>query len=173
MKYETWQMLQTLREQQKMEYGKLVQKLLALAFFDAGAKRLTERSIQGIDIEVQLQDRKLAIEVKTSEASSISIAKKDLDGLAARREDGFETMLAILGGRLTDEWMFLPVPGTDLQAKAETDLVFLRPFADSVLGPIVEEPFAASVDRFGVRACEGGQAALNEVLLKNPGYALA
>ena len=95
MKYETWRTLQALRERQGKEYGKLVQKLLALAFIDAGASRITDRSVQGIDIELQLGDRKLALEVKTAEISSISVGKKDLDGLASRREEGFETMLAV------------------------------------------------------------------------------
>ena len=101
------------------------------------------------------------------------MGKKDLDGLASRREEGFETMLAVLGGRLTDEWIFLPIPGTDLQVNASTDLVFLRPFTDSELGQVVEEHFVHVVDRYGIVAADGGQAALNEILLKQPSYALA
>lgn len=173
MKYETWKMLKILRDRQGKEFGKLAQKLLALAFIDAGAGRLTDRAVQGIDIEVELDNRKLAFEVKTAEGSSISLGKKDLDGLAARREEGFETMLAVLGGRLTDEWMFVPVPGSDLQASADIESVLLRPFMDVELGRFIEEPFVQAVDRYGLRACEGGQLALNQVLEKYPGYALA
>ena len=173
MKYEAWKMLRTLRECQGAEYGKLVQKLLALAILEAGANRLTERAVQGIDIEVHLDARRLALEVKTAEASSISVGKKDIDGLRARREEGFETLLGVLAGRLTDEWMFLPIPGTDLQVNAATNVVFLRPFADKGLQRYVEEPFVASLDRYGSLACDGGQTALNEILQRQKNYAQA
>lgn len=173
MKYETWRTLQTIRDRQGSEYGKLVQKLLALALLEAGADRITDRAVQGIDIEVQLSGRKLALEVKTTEKSTISVGQKDLDGLASRREEGYETMLAVLGGRLMDEWMFLPVPGSDLKPNAIVDLVYLQPFVDQPLGDLIEVHFVSAVDRYGVLACDGGQAALNEVLVKQPAYALA
>ena len=173
MKFEAWKMLGTLRKRQGSEYGKLVQKLLALSLLEAGADRLTERAVQGIDIEVELRGRKLALEVKTTEGSSISVGKKDLNGLKARREEGFETLIGVLGGRRTDEWMFVPIPGTDLQANAQTDIVFLRPFADKDLEHFIEEPFITSMDRYGILACDGGQSALNEVLQRHQNYAQA
>ena len=113
------------------------------------------------------------MEVKTAEQTSVSVGKKDLEGLQARRDEGFTTMLAVLGGRLTDEWLFLSIPGTDIQPNAKTEIVLLRPFADSELSHLIEGPFVAAVDRYGVQACEGGQQALNAVLQQHPNYAMA
>ncbi len=173
MRYATWRALSSLRKRQGMEYGKLVQKLLALTFLDLGADRVVDRAIQGIDLEVEIDGRRLAIEVKTAEGDFIRLGKKDLKGLKARRNEGFETLVAALGGRLTDNWLFVPVPGSDLPTNADLYITLLRPFREAPLGSRVDEAFPQTVDRHGIRAAEGGQTALNEVLAKHASYALA
>ena len=54
MRIEVHRRLRDLAERSGQEYGKLVQKLLAIALCECGATRLTERSTQGIDLEVEL-----------------------------------------------------------------------------------------------------------------------
>lgn len=170
MRLATWQLLDTIRRQQHTEYGKLVQKLLALAFLEAGARRATDRAIQGIDLEIGLGDRHLALEVKTCEADRVVVSRKDVDGLDARRDEGFETYLAVLGGRRTDAWLLLPVPGTDLKIGSPMEIALLRPFADRELGALVAHPFEEVVDRHGPLAASDGQAGLNRVLEGEAGY---
>ena len=58
MKHEVYRRLSELSEVSEKEYGKLIQKLLAIAFCKAGAIRLIERSTQGIDLEVTLPDER-------------------------------------------------------------------------------------------------------------------
>lgn len=173
MRYDTWKKLEEIRAATHKEFGKVVQKLLALTLLDLGATRVTDRAIQGIDIEAQLDDRVLAIEVKTGEASTVRIGKKDIKGLDARREEGYDTLLAVLGGRLIDDWQLLPVPGTDLKLNADLEVTFLRPFMDRALSCRVSSAFVEIVDRHGVAAATGGQLALNALLEQHEHYALA
>ncbi len=170
MRLAAWRMLNTIRRTQGREYGKLAQKLLALAFLDAGADRATDRAIQGIDLEIVLGDRRLALEVKTCEGDRVVVGPKDVDGLDARREEGFETYLAVLGGRRTDSWLLLPVPGTDLKLGSPMEIALLRPFADASLGDLVRGPFEEVLDRHGPVAAADGQAGLNRILDAHPGH---
>ncbi len=173
MKLATWRLLEELRRQQGKEFGKIVQKLLALALLEAGAARATDRAIQGIDLELVLDGRRLAVEVKTCESSSFTLSKKDLQGLASRREEGFECYVAVLGGRQTDAWLFLPVPGSDLTIGSPMSITLLQPFADARMASRVETPFATIVDRHALAAAAGGQLALNRVLEADPRYSRA
>lgn len=173
MKYDTWKRLATLRTATGTELGKVVQKLLALTLLELGATRVTDRAIQGIDIEAQLDGRALAIEVKTAEGSAVRLQQKDLKGLAARRLEGCTTYLAVLGGRLLDEWQLLPVPGTDLKTGADLEVTFLRPFMDRDLSRRVSVTFAEIVDRYANDAAQGGQLALNALLERHAAYAPA
>jgi len=173
MRYACWKKLEEIRASTQKDFGKVVQKLLALTFLDLGATRVTDRAIQGIDIEARLDDRDLAIEVKTGESSIVRIGRKDLKGLDARRAEGYATLLAVLGGRLIDDWLLLPVPGTDLKPNSDLEVTFLRPFVDRALSDRVRAAFVEIVDRHGVAAASGGQLALNALLEKHEHYALA
>ena len=149
-------------------YGKLVQKLLAIAFLDAGAERVTERSVQGIDLEVTLAGgRRIALEVKTSEpgaSGDVQFGKKDLQGLVARAEEGYEPYFAVLGNRLLDDWVLAHhLPG-ELEPNNAYSPTRLRPYRDPELETLVAEAFAEAVGRHAGRAAEGGQGALDEVL---------
>jgi len=157
-------------------YGKLVQKLLAVSFLEAGAERVTERAVQGIDLEVTLPGgRQVALEVKTSEPGApgdVTLGRKDVEGLAARREQGLAPYFAVLGNRLLDDWVFarcepgeIP-PGTYSPTR-------LRPYRDHALEAVVATTFAEAVVRHAGRAAEGGQAALDEVLRGYPAFRIA
>ena len=173
LKLGAWKTLRLVREARKKDYGKLVQKFLALAFLETGANRVTDRAVQGIDLEVVLADRSVAFEVKTTAGSGISVSSKDFDGLQARREEGFHTMLAVLGGQLTDEWLFLPVPGTDLRADMRFEINRMSPFADQELSQLVQVSFEQMVIDHGQEAIRGGQVALNRILEAYANYAIA
>jgi len=173
MRYETWKKLDEIRAATQKDFGKVVQKLLALTLLELGATRVTDRAIQGIDIEARLDDRDLAMEVKTGESSTVRVGSKDLKGLDARRSEGYTTLLAVLGGRLIDDWQLLPVPGTDLKLNSDLEVTFLRPYMDRALGDRVSAAFVEIVDRYGIAAATGGQLALNAILEQHEHYALA
>ena len=149
-------------------YGKLVQKLLAIAFLEAGAQRVTERGVQGIDLEVALADgRQLALEVKTSEPGapgSVAFGTKDIQGLDARAEEGYVPYFAVLGNRLLDDWILAHHEPGELAPGASYSPTRLRPYRDRALERLVAAPFEEAVARYAGRAAEGGQGALDEVL---------
>ena len=149
-------------------YGKLVQKLLAIAFLKAGAERVTERSVQGIDLEVTLVGgRDIALEVKTSEpgaSGDVSFGKKDIQGLVARAEQGYAPYFAVLGNRLLDEWVLAHHEPGELEPGSTYSPTRLRPYRDRELEGLIAVPFAEAVGRHAGRAAEGGQGALDAVL---------
>ena len=177
MKLDVHRRLAEIHAAQGKGYGKLVQKLLALAFLDAGATRVTERSIQGIDLELTLADgRDIAVEVKTSEpgaSGEISFGKKDVQGLVAREEQGFAPYFAALGNRLLDDWLFVPYEAGEIQTGTAYSPTRLRPYRDRELESIVDDTFSAAVVRHGGTAAESGQVALDEVLRTYDGYRTA
>jgi hypothetical protein len=174
MKAEAHRRLLALREAQGTEHGKLVQKLLAIAFLDAGAVRLVERAVQGIDLEVTLADgRRVALEVKTTEGSAVSLGSKDLEGLEARRQEGFAPYVAALGPRLLDEWVFARLEREEIRAGVPCPTTLLRAWRDRDLERVVADTFPAAVVAHASAAARGGQAALNEVLEAHPAYARA
>jgi len=162
MRLEVHRRLHHICDETGKEYGKLVQKLLAIAFLNAGAQHVIERSIQGIDLEVTFNGVRLAFEVKTTEDGSARLVKKDLEGLLARSQEGAETYLAVLGTRLLDGWYFARFyPGEFTDQKYS--LTHIRPYRNTTLEQAISEPFATAVLEHASVALRG-QTALNKVL---------
>jgi hypothetical protein len=165
MKIETRDRLRKLAERRDKEYGKLVQKLLAIAFLEAGATRVVERSVQGIDLEVTIEARRLALEVKTTESGSIKLGKKDVDGLLARRDEGFEVFVAVLGRELLDEWIIAGFVEGEIPDSKKIETVLLRPYRDSRVETAIADRFEEALAQHLSKAVEeGGQGHLDEVL---------
>ncbi len=174
MKYEVYRHLKKLWQESDKEYGKLIQKFLAIAFCKAGAVRLIERSTQGIDLEVALPDqRRIAIEVKTTQDQRVKFGKKDLDGLATQDEDGFKPYFALLGSQLLDEWIlarYYPGEIKDEQYR----LTQLRAYRDRELEDSIREYFdEAVIQQCPSLPATNRQAALDQVLQTFPGYGTA
>ena len=170
MKLEVHKRLAELSTSSGKEYGKLVQKLLAIALLEAGAESLTDRSTQGIDLEAMFRGKKRAIEVKTTESGTVSLGKKDLEGLAAREADGARAYIAVLGNRFLDEWTFARFHAGELQPSQNYSITQLRPYRDRELERAVAKPFADAVLKHADAAARGGQRALDEVLAAHPAY---
>jgi hypothetical protein len=171
MKYDAYGCLLDLSQKCGKEYGKLVQKLLAIAFCEAGATCLTERGIQGIDLEMVLADgRRLALEVKTAQEETVTFGKKDIDGLAARQDGGYLTYFAVLGSRLLDDWIFARYWPDEILAQRDYSLIELCAYRDMDLTNYIREHFAAAVSRHCAAAIEGGQGVLDAVLREYPCY---
>jgi len=128
---------------------------LAIAFCEAGATRVSERSIQGIDLEVVLTDVKVALEVKTAQSDKVRFGKKDIDGLDARRTEGFTPYFAVLGPGLLDEWVFAQCFSAEIQAQRDYSIFQLRAYRDTALEATVSATFPAAVSKYSVVAAQG------------------
>ena len=168
MKLDVHRRLGEIATAQGKGYGKLVQKLLAIAFLEAGAEYVTERSVQGIDLEIGLAaGRRIAMEVKTSEPGApgeVSFGKKDIQGLVAHLEKGFLPYFGVLGNRLLDDWIFAAYQPGEIRSDAKYSPTHLRPYRDPDLEALVAATFPEAVVRHARRAEEGGQGALDEIL---------
>jgi len=172
VKLEVHQRLSELSRATEKEYGKLVQKLLALALLEAGAEDLTDRAIQGIDLEATFKGKRRAIEVKTTETGAISLGKKDLEGLASKEAAGARAYVAVLGNRFLDDWTFARFHKDELQPSQSYSITQLRPYREAELERSVSKAFADAVLAHADAALRG-QTALDEILKAHPQYRLA
>jgi Holliday junction resolvase len=157
----TFERLEALQARYGREFGKLCQKFLAIAFHEAGFPAPQERGVQGVDIDVASDGERYAVEVKTTEGDSIGFERKDAEGLAMRRRDGYQPVLAVLQIRLFAEWMFVR---TDRLLPGSWLVDALRPYRLRELERRVAPLFDAAVERHYAAALEGGQSYLDEVL---------
>ena len=165
MKYEVHRRLEDLSQESDKEYGKLIQKLLAIAFCKAGVVRLVERSTQGIDLEVTLPDeRRIALEVKTAQDQSVKFGKKDLDGLASQTEAGLDPYFALLGSQLLDEWILARYYDGEIKPNQQYRLTQLRAYRDRELEDSIRDYFDEAVIQCTKLPATKRQAALDKVL---------
>ena len=169
MKLDVHRRLGEIARAQGKGYGKLVQKLLAIAFLEAGVDYVTERSVQGIDLEIGFADgRRIAMEVKTSEPGApgdVSFGKKDIHGLVAHTEKGFLPYFGVLGNRLLDDWIFAVYEPGEIRSDEKYSPTHLRPYRDRELEAVVAKTFPEAAGRHARLAEESGQGALDTVLL--------
>lgn len=86
------------------EFGKVAQKLLAIAFCRL-CFEVKERSVQDVDIEAVKNDLKYWLEVKTTDQDEVSIGEKDVSGLKqCELLHGGVTGYAILKVSLLSDW---------------------------------------------------------------------
>ncbi len=173
MRLEVFRRLEMLDGQFALQYGKLVQKLLAIAFCAAGAERVTERGTQGIDLEItRAGGSRLALEVKTTK-SKVVFADKDLAGLGARAAEGFAPYFAVLGPGLLDEWVFAHYCLGEIRSGAAYSPIQLRPYRDPELEGWVRDFFDQAVIEHAAVAMGEGQSGLDLVLRGYPVFAIA
>lgn len=170
MKLETHEKLERLRDEVGREYGKLVQKLLAVAFLETDVQRLVERSTQGIDLEMEIAGERFAFEVKTSESDSIRLSPKDLEGLDRCVEDGARVYLAVLTDGPLEDWILARyMPGEFPAGKDLTSFPF-RAHRDRDLERRILTAFDRVVDGHLHTAITGRQRGLDEVLQRYPAW---
>ncbi|MCA8971113.1 MAG: hypothetical protein KDC95_15075 [Planctomycetes bacterium] len=163
-------LLRELASRRGKEYGKLVQKLLALALLDAGATEVYERSTQGIDLEFRRDAIRFAVEVKTCEGRKLRLGAKDLAGLESRANAGIATYLAVLGPGLLDDLRLARIAPGELVASKDLFLVELRAYRDAVLEAWIRPAFERAIHRHTQRATTEGQSGLDVVLSQAPEY---
>jgi len=170
---QTHRYLEDIRGKTGKEYGKLLQKLLAIAFLETGVEQLVDRCTQGIDLEVRVGGARLAFEVKTCEEDQISLGKKDLDGLERQRSEGVEAYVAVLGGGLLDDWIFVRYHPGELPPGKKLSTFQLRPYRNRELENRIRSSFEEAVARHANTAVYDRQPGLDRVLAKYPARGLA
>ncbi len=87
------------------QFGKICQKLLAVAFRAGGCDHLVERGVQGVDIDAAWGGIKYTTEVKTTTTAAIHLAAKDITGLRSRQADGYHPLLGVLRLAPLADWL--------------------------------------------------------------------
>lgn len=112
---ETKTLLERIHEAHPKEFGKVVQKLLALSFIDMGYEVVEERAVQGVDIDMidKKTGERCSLEVKTSQGGEIILSPKDIEGLERRCVDHYSTYYAALclPHCLSEGWIIVPSRG--------------------------------------------------------------
>jgi hypothetical protein len=173
VKPQTYRNLIEIRTRTGKEYGKLIQKLLAIAFLETGAEELVDRCTQGIDLEVRIAGELHAFEVKTSEEDRITLGKKDLEGLDRQLDSGAKGYVAVLGGGLLDDWLFARYHRGELPSGKKLSTFQLRPYRDRDLERRVRSAFEEAVACHTNAAIYDRQQGLDRILEKYPARRLA
>ena len=171
MKTATFYQLRKLRQQYGPGiFGKITQKLLAIAFYNAGFHHFTERGVQGADIDVaNPAGEKYALEVKTTDSNAVPLSKENIDALAGRTSDGYVPMIAALRLQMFEDWILADVPLSQLRPGV-IPLSRLRGYRVARLEEricpafeeVVSEHFAAVLsggERYLLRVLDGKRAA--------------
>ncbi len=161
MKVATYEKLETVRTQHGSVFGKLCQKLLAIAFQQAGFSNVVERTVQGVDITASDGGEKFAVEVKTTESLEVSYESKDAEGLKSWRKDGYRPALAVLQIRLLGEWL---IAKADTLEPGQILVDALRAYRLKALEERVRPRFEKVVEEHYEGARDGGLEYLDEVL---------
>ena len=97
-------------------FGKIAQKLLALAFYEAGFLDIVEREVQGADIDAtDMAGKKYSFEVKTTDGESVPITRENIEALRDRTNDGYLPVIAALRIQMFEDWVFGNMPLGDLR----------------------------------------------------------
>jgi hypothetical protein len=143
------------------EFGKLGQKLLAVTYRCAGFVHVVERGVQGVDVDAAGDYGKFSTEVKTTIAHAILFQPKDVDGLKARKCDGYHPLLAALRLSPLSDWL---LADADQLNAGVYPLDRLRPYRRRDLEDRVRPIFAAAVSDHADRTLAGGQRYLDGAL---------
>lgn len=112
---ETKALLEKIHRAHPKEFGKVVQKLLALAFARVGYQVVEERAVQGVDIDMidKATGERFSLEVKTSQGGDIYLTTKDIEGLERRSLDHYATYYAVLclPHCIGEGWIIVPSAG--------------------------------------------------------------
>ncbi len=149
LSFKAGRQLEEIRERHEREFGKVVQKLLALTFVEIGYKLAEERAVQGVDIDVLCEEsgRKMSFEVKTCQGDRVDIGEKDVEGLRTRHEvDGYEPYFAVLAlpHCIAEGWII--VPG-DMVRKGEYSSMRLASWNVSELAERINREFSKTVEK--------------------------
>jgi len=145
-------------------FGKIAQKLLALAFYEAGFHHFVERGVQGVDIDAASEEgAHYTLEVKTTEGHSVPVSKENVGALKDRAKDGYIPLLAVLRMQMFEDWLFAAVPLERLQP-GSVALSRLRSYRLSGLEASIRPKFEQVVNEHWSSVLARGEQYLIETL---------
>jgi hypothetical protein len=142
-------------------FGKICQKLVALAFRYGGCTHVVERGVQGVDVDVVWGAERYALEIRTTRKPRVPFLPKDVDGLAARRQDGYRPLLGALHLGILSEWYLADA------SRLRPGLIAmdaLRPIRQRGLEERLQPPFDTVVELHFEETLVGAQAYLDDLL---------
>jgi Holliday junction resolvase len=165
MKVNTFQHLQQIRDKFGPGiFGKIAQKLLALAFREVGFSHIVERGVQGVDIDAaNILGKKYALEVKTTDGENIPISRENIEALKDRTKDGYLPVIAALRVQMFEDWIFASIPLGDLKP-VSLPLSRLRAYRLQDLETSICPTFEAVVNQHFSNVLAGGEHYLSQVL---------
>jgi len=165
MKVSTFQHLVRIREKFGPGlFGKIAQKLLALALCDTGFSYVVERGVQGVDVDAtSSKGDKYTLEVKTTEGDSIYLSKENLDALRDRAADGYVPVIAALRLQMFEDWLFAKIPLSRVR-RGSIPLARLRAYHIIKLEALVCPAFEAVVNQHFTGVLARGERYLAELL---------
>ncbi len=143
------------------EFGKLCQKLLAITYRRAGFAHIVERGVQGVDVDAGDGQVKYTTEVKTTIKHAIMFEPKDVEGLKARKCDGYHPLLAALRLSPLEDWL---LADADHLGPGLLSLERLRAYRRRDLEERLCPLFAIVLEEHGDGTLRGAQAYLDSVL---------
>lgn len=145
-------------------FGKIVQKILALCFYEVGFSNIVERSVQGADIDFTKNgNEKYTVEVKTTEKSFIYLSKDNIEAINERVNDGYIPIIAVLQLSLLSNWIFVKIPANSIPVG--TILIeSLRVYRFKVLEEQIGDIFDDIVSRHFNNILNGGEHYLKRSL---------
>lgn len=163
MKTEIYERLMHLRRKYgPKEFGKICQKLLAIAYRMGGYTHIVERGVQGVDVDAASKnDEKYSVEVKTTVTPSVNFGQKDFDGLNKRKEDGYQPVLAVLRLNILSDWIFAKADSINV-GRMYIDL--LQPYRIVKLEEFIRPLFEKAVEEHFKGILLEGQSYLDTVL---------
>ena len=165
MKVQTLQKLRQLRKKYDSgPFGKIAQKLLALSFREMGYTHIVERSIEGVDIDIEGEaSKKFALEVKTTHGLSIVLSPDNIQGLRERARDGYLPVIAALRLAVFENWILAGVPLNELSA-GQVLIDRLRAYRMSEVEQVLGPAFEQVVEKHFQGTLKGSQRYLSEQL---------
>ncbi len=127
-------------------FGKIAQKLLALAFCDSGFTHVVERGVQGVDIDAASDAVKYTLEVKTTEGQTVLVSEENISALRDRAKDGYTPILAVLRMQMFEDWVFSMIPLDRLQP-GSMPMSKLRPYRCKELEVVIRPAFERVVNQ--------------------------
>lgn len=101
------------REYEPRLRGKILQRLLQLAFHRAGYRLVDERISEGIDFDVvhrEHPERRFSFEARTTESFTVPVKLEDLRQMDAREAEGYRAGIAALRIAPGARWVFIARP---------------------------------------------------------------
>jgi Holliday junction resolvase len=170
MRYQTLEMLNELKRKFGVKnkatgpFGKIVQKILALCFYEVGFSNIVERGVQGADIDFTKNgNEKYTVEVKTTEKSSIFLSADNIEAIRERVNDGYMPVIAVLQLCLLSNWVFMKMP-VDSIPVGTTLTDSLRVYKFKILEELIGDVFDDVVSKHFNTTLIGGEKYLKKVL---------